>query len=68
LDQMFVHLDDIDETIQASVYDAILEAVDLNPKLIAKKANKKLKDHRKPDYLLRILDVVEKNMAKASLD
>lgn len=68
LDQMFVHLDDIDETIQASVYGAILEAIDLNPKLIAKKANKKLKDHRKPDYLLQILDVVEKNMAKASLD
>jgi hypothetical protein len=46
LDQLFIHLDDSDPTIQAVVYDVIIIGSTLNKDLVWKKAHENLATHR----------------------
>ena len=60
LDQLFVHLDDPDASIQAAVYEVIVAAAEIDKALVEKKAECAKLSHRKPAMSIAILDAIHK--------
>ncbi|KAJ0393977.1 hypothetical protein P43SY_009809 [Pythium insidiosum] len=62
LDCLFVHLDDSDPTIQEAVADVIVQTVDIDAPLLAKKAQENRSRHHNPTFCDQILTVANSHM------
>ena len=61
LDQLFIHLDDPDPTIQAVVYEVIMIGAQLNKDLVWKKAHNNKTAHRTTNMCDLIIKEIQKN-------
>ena len=57
LDQLFVHLDDMDPAIQAQVFEVIKATVPIDAPRVAKKATGMRAAHRSPKYLDQLIEL-----------
>jgi dynein assembly factor 5 len=55
LDQLFVHLDDMDEGIQSKFFEVIIAALPIDAPKVIKKANSMRNAHRSPHYIDQIV-------------
>lgn len=60
LDQLFVHLDDMDPEIQGAVFRVIKAALHVDPQKAVKKANNARPSHRSPRFLDELIEEATK--------
>jgi hypothetical protein len=55
LDQLFIHLDDPDPTVQSAVFRVIIRAADIDKELVLRKAEANQFSHRSTDMCRRVM-------------